>query len=140
VQPLRVVAKEDAGYRYALTQLEPLALTGNRACSQMPTPTAASTGSNPDTESRSSPMRGSATAAIPRVKSASASGAELTAEGSQNWTFVDRSVLDADGTPTKLEINSDNAEAGENQVVFGTGGDEHIRGVGRLGPHLCRRR
>lgn len=127
---LATLAKHDAGYRHALANLHPLALTGNRALLA---------GVNADGHlDRFDPDSGEALISDAWLadrgkflawKTAQESGTAMAVAGSEDWTFVDRGMTGSDGKPLAISIKTGAADAGQNQVVFGNEDAETLKGV-----------
>ncbi|MCC6196168.1 MAG: hypothetical protein IT518_17065 [Burkholderiales bacterium] len=127
---LASLAKQDAGYRHALANLQPVALIGNRALLA---------GVNGDGHlNRFDPDSGDALISEAWLadrgkflawKTAQDSGTAMAVAGSQDWTFVDREITGSDGMPLSVTIKSGAADAGKNQVVFGNEEAEILKGV-----------
>lgn len=127
---LAELAQGDIGYRYALAKLQPFALTGNRVLFAAV---------NADGEfDRFDPDTGAALVSDSWLgdrgkflawKGAGDSGSDMAVAGSEDWTFIDRTSMDVNGHPLKVELKSGAAGAGSNQVVFGNGEAEILKGV-----------
>ena len=123
------LARTDVGYRYALSQLDSVALTGNRSLFA---------GANIDsTLDRFDPDTGEAQLSDAWLtdrgkflawKMALDAGQSLGIDGDQNWTFIDRSKLGDDGQPMSVKLTASSSDAKENQVVFGAENSESIKG------------
>jgi Ca2+-binding RTX toxin-like protein len=130
-EELAVLGKTDIGVRYALAHLDSFALTGNRALF-----------ANANADSSLDRFDGDTGEALlsdawlrdrgrfVAWKLREDSGEPMAIAGDQDWTFVDRGVKGAGGQPLELEIRTGAADAGRNQVVFGTAEDEVFKGVG----------
>jgi hypothetical protein len=129
-QELAALAKTDVGYRYALAHLDPLAVTGNRGLFAAANADGSLDRFDADTgESLVSEAWLADRGKFLAWRLRGESGESMAVDGDQDWTFVDRGTKGADGTSLELEITSGAAEAGRNQVVFGTGADEVFKGV-----------
>jgi hypothetical protein len=127
---LAALAKTDIGYRYALAHLDPIAVTGNRGLFAQ---------ANADTSyDRFDADTGEALVSDAWLvdrgkflawKLSGESNGPMAIGGDQDWTFIDRGMKGADGTPLALQIKTGAPNAGHNQVVFGTNGDEVLKGV-----------
>jgi len=123
------MAQTDIGYRYALTELQPFALTGNRALLA---------GANADGHlHRFDPDSGEPLisdawlgdrAKFLAWKLADDAGMETAIAGTEDWTLIDRGSVDAAGNPVSIELKSGAPGAGSNQVVFGNDDAEYIKG------------
>lgn len=122
------LAREDIGYRHALATMQPLALTGNRALFAQANAAGELDRFDPDTgEQLMSDAWLGDRAKLLAWRSADAAATAIA--GSEDWTFVDRTAIDGDGNPSTFELATGNADAGKNQVVFGNGSDEFLRGM-----------
>ncbi|MEO8135706.1 MAG: hypothetical protein ABI831_17230 [Betaproteobacteria bacterium] len=124
------MAQTDLGYRYALTEMQPFALTGNRALFAVQNADGHLDRFDPDTgESLLSDDWLGDRSKLLAWKVANGAGNEMAVAGSENWTFIDRTTTDASGNVLKIQLKSSDASAGNNQVVFGSEEDEVIKGV-----------
>ncbi len=126
-------AQTDIGYRYALSQLDTLALTGNRSLFAGVNVDSGLDRFDPDTgESQLSDAWLADRGKFLAWKMAADDGRNLSIDGSQSWSFIDRSRLDADGEPLTVELAARKDEGGTvNQVIFGAASSEFI--VGKAG-------
>lgn len=122
------LASEDTGYRHALATRQPLALTGNRALFAHANAVGALDRFDPDTGEQLVSDAWLADRAK-LLAWTSADSEDMVVTGSEDWTFVDRTSIDAEGNPSTFELSTGNADAGENQVVFGHDDDELLQGV-----------
>ena len=123
------LARTDVGYRYALAQLDSVALVGNRALFA---------GANIDSRlDRFDPDTGQVQLSDAWLadrgkffawKMAGDAGLSLGIDGDQSWTFVDRSKISDDGQPITTKLTAGASNAKENQVVFGAESAESIKG------------
>jgi len=125
------LARTDTGGRYALMNLDTVALTGNRMLFAA---------HNADGElDRFDPDTGEANLSDPWIgdrakflawKIHADGGGDMTISGRENWTFTDRTIRDASGNPMKLEIAAADGSSKTNQVIFGADveGGESIKG------------
>lgn len=122
------LATEDIGYRHALATMQPLALTGNRALFARANADGALDRFDPDTGEQlvSDAWLGDRAKLLAWT---AMDADERSIAGSEDWSFVDRTAIDADGNASTVELATGNAEAGRNQVVFGDDGDEFLQGV-----------
>ena len=127
---LAALAKTDVGYRYALAHLDSFAVTGNRRLFSDANADGSLNLFDGETgEALASDAWLADRGKFLAWKLCSDSGEAMTVSGHQDWTFVDRELKDADGRPLTVEIKTGAANAGQNQVVFGTAGDEVFKGV-----------
>jgi hypothetical protein len=129
-EQLAALAKTDVGYRYALAHLDSFAVTGNRRLFA----DANADGSldlfdGGTGEALASDAWLGDRGKFLAWKLCQDSGESMAVAGHQDWTFVDRGTKGADGKPLTLEIKTGAANAGQNQVVFGTAEDEVFKGV-----------
>lgn len=123
------LAATDIGYRHALATMQPLALTGNRALHALANADGALDRFDPDTgEALVSDAWLADRGKLLAWRSADANDQVIV--GNEDWTFIDRTSLGADGKPVTVELVSGKADAGKNQVVFGSADDELLQGVG----------
>ncbi|MEO8676634.1 MAG: hypothetical protein ABI569_13735, partial [Casimicrobiaceae bacterium] len=121
------LGRTDIGYRYALVNLDTVALTGNRAL--FASRNAEGELDRFDADTGDANMTDSWIADRAKFlawKMHSEDGGEMSASGAENWTFIDRTLRDSSGNPMKLEITGDRDSAKSNQVIFGandTGGE-----------------
>ena len=128
---LAALAETDIGYRQALVAMQPLALVGNRALFAAQNADGHLDRFDPDSgESLLSDAWLGDRSKFLAWKNAQNAGKDLTIEGAQSWTFVDRGTRDAEGNPMTLELKSNSADATSNQVVFGNNESEVIKGQG----------
>jgi len=128
---LAALAETDIGYRHALVEMQPLALIGNRALFAAQNADGHLDRFDPDTgESLLSDAWLGDRSKFLAWKNAENAGQDLTIDGAQSWTFVDRGTRDAAGKPMTLELRSSAADATPNQVVFGSEEPEVIKGQG----------
>ncbi|HQR10702.1 MAG TPA: calcium-binding protein [Casimicrobiaceae bacterium] len=122
-------ARTDVGYRYALAQLDSIALTGNRGLFAAANSDSAIDRFDPDTgETQLSDAWLGDRAKFLAWKMASDGGNDLTIGGNQSWTFVDRTRVGSDGQPFSLKLTPEKGDDVQNQVIFGAEGAESIRG------------
>jgi hypothetical protein len=122
-------ARTDIGYRYALTQFDSIALTGNRALFTTANADGHLDRFDPDTgESNLSEAWLSDRGKFLAWKLAGDSGTSLPIAGDQAWTFIDRARLDSDGQPLTLKLAPSNRDAQQNTVIFGAESAEVIKG------------
>lgn len=127
---LAALADTDIGYRYALVHLDAFAMTESEglfaganvdgALDRIDADTGATMFSDAWLGDRGKFLA---------WKLSGESGAAITVEGAEDWTFIDRGIKDADGKPLALEIKASEANARQNQLVFGTADDEVFKGV-----------
>lgn len=128
---LAALAQTDLGYRQALVALQPLALVGNRALFAAQNANGQLDRFDPDSgESLLSDAWLGDRGKFLAWKNAENAGKELTIDGAQGWTFVDRGARDAAGNSMTLELKARAADATSNQVVFGNNESEVIKGQG----------
>ena len=156
---LAELAQGDIGYRYALANLQPFALTGNRSLFAAANADGRYDRFDPDTgEALISDAWLGDRGKFLAWKSASESGGQMAISGTEDWTFTDHSLTDSNGEPLTIELKTGAADAGTNQVVFGSddgeifkgvsgsdrmyggGGDDVLRGGARRGSSRGRRR
>ena len=122
-------AQTDLGYRVAMSNVDGIALTGNRALFAAANADGHLDRFDPDTgESQLSEAWLADRGKFVAWKLAGDSGTSLDIGGDQAWTFVDRAKLDTDGHPLTVELTSSNADAQQNQVIFGAASSEAIKG------------
>jgi len=123
-------AASDVGYRHALAHMDSLALAGNRALFA-----AANADGHLD---RFDPDSGEAMVSNAWLedrgkflawKLAQDAGEAPALEGTQDWTFVDRGVTDAEGQPLTIRLETGAEGASRNQVIFGSNEAENLKGV-----------
>ena len=129
-EQLAALAKTDKGYRYALANLDHIALSGNDALVGP---------ANADgTLDRSSANSGEEAVSDAWLadrgkflawKLTEGSGESMAVAGNQDWSFIDRGAKGADGKPLTFDLKTGSSNAGHNQVVFGTNEDEVFKGV-----------
>lgn len=123
-------AASDVGIRYALAHMDGVALAGNRSLFGMANADGALDRFDRDTgESLVSDAWLEDRGKFLAWKLAHDQGNELAVAGSEDWTFVDRAASDAQGEPVALQLRTGAADAGQNQVIFGTGDTDVIKGV-----------
>jgi hypothetical protein len=125
------LARDDAGVRYALARMDPIALTGNRALAASRDPGGAFDRFDPDSgEQLLSDAFISDRSKFVAWKLRQDSGGDLAITGDARWTFVDHAVARADGAPFTLTLEGEevNAETVAHQVVFGTSAGDVIAG------------
>ena len=126
---LAALARTDIGYRYAMAQLDSVALTGNRSLFA-----AANTDSildrfDPDTgETQLSDAWLGDRAKFLAWKMAGDAGYDLTIGGNQSWTFIDLAKTGADGKPLSLNLTPVDGDDIRNQVIFGADNADNIKG------------
>ncbi len=128
---LAELAKSDIGYRYALANLDSIALTGNRAMFAGRDSIGGLDRYDPDTgELNLSDAWIGDRAKFLAWKMRADAGGDLSVPGTDRWVFSDRSLRDADGSPVKIEIGASDGAARTNQVIFGqdVSGGETIKG------------
>ena len=128
---LEALAKTDIGYRYALKNLDSIALTGNRAMFAAHGEDGALDRFDPDTgEQNLSDAWLGDRAKFLAWKMKADGGGDLAIPGTDQWVFSDRSVRDANGDPMRLEIAASDGATRTNQVIFGQDliGGETIKG------------
>ena len=124
------MAQSDLGYRYALTEMQPFALTGNRALFATQNADGHLDRFDPDSgESLLSDDWLSDRSKLLAWKVANDAGKEMAVAGNENWTFIDRTTTDATGNPLEIHLKSTDTNAGNNQVIFGSDQSEVIKGV-----------
>jgi Ca2+-binding RTX toxin-like protein len=127
---LAELAKTDAGYRYALLNLDSVAIVGNAAISQVHDAEGELDRFDPD----SGEQNVSDAWLVDRAKllawklSSEAGESSATIDGSSNWTFTDHRNPLADGTPYELQIKAADATA-TNTVVFGSDSGQILKGA-----------
>jgi len=123
------LARTDVGYRYALSQLDSVALVGNRALFARPNVDSRLDRFDPDTgEVQLSDAWLADRGKFLAWKMAGDAGLSLVIDGDQSWTFVDRSKLGDHGLPITTKLTASAGNAKENQVVFGAEIGESIKG------------
>jgi len=123
-------AASDVGMRYALAHMDSMALTGNRSLFAASNADGALDRFDRDTgESLISDAWLEDRGKFLAWKLAGEQGNEPAVAGSEDWTFVDRAASDANGAPLTLELRTGTADAGKNQVVFGTADGDVMKGV-----------
>ena len=123
------LARTDVGYRYALAQLDTVALTGNRTLFTAANADSVLDRFDPDTgESQLSDAWLADRGKFLAWKMAGDAGNDLTIEGDQSWAFIDRSRMGADGQPLTLKLTAGKGGDNLNQVVFGAEDAESIKG------------
>ena len=122
------LARTDVGYRYALAQLDSVAITGNRALFAAANTDGALDRFDPDSgEVQLSDAWLGDRAKFLAWKMAGDAGNDLTISGSQSWTFIDRTKVGADGEPLTLKLTPATTAAVNNQVIFGGDSAEDIK-------------
>ncbi len=126
------LAKNDAGARYALAQMDPVALTSNRALAAARDPLGAFDRFDPDTgEQLLSDAFIADRSKLVAWKLRQDNGGDLAIAGDERWTFVDRGRIGDDGAPFTLTLEGDQANGATvaHQVVFGTSNSDVIGGA-----------
>jgi Ca2+-binding RTX toxin-like protein len=114
------LAKTDAGYRYALKQLDSMAIVGSGALMTIHDANHELDRFDPDTgEANLSDAWISDRAKLLAWKLRTDAGGDAKSDDDQGWTFIDRSTLAADGKPLRIEVAGKNGDALRNQVIFG---------------------
>jgi Ca2+-binding RTX toxin-like protein len=114
------LAKTDPGYRYALEQLDSIAIVGNRALTAIHDSDGELDRFDPDTgEANLSDAWLSDRAKFLAWKLQTDAGGDAQSDSDSGWTFLDRTTLGADGKPLRLEIAGKSDSAPQNQVIFG---------------------
>jgi len=127
---LAELAQGEVGYRYALANLQPVALTGNRGLYATVNADGRYDRFDPDTgETMISDAWLADRGKFLAWNAADDAGSDMVVSGSEDWTFIDRSSLDSNGDPLTMELKTGAADAGKNQVVFGSEDDEILKGV-----------
>lgn len=127
---IAAMARSDIGFRHALFAMQPLALTGNRALFAASNDDGHLNRFDPDSgESLLSDAWLSDRSKFLAWDTAARAGEELSIEGAESWTFVDRNAVNGDGVPIRLELKSRDAATTTHQVVFGSGDGEAIKGL-----------
>ncbi|MEO8507832.1 MAG: calcium-binding protein, partial [Betaproteobacteria bacterium] len=127
---IAALARTDIGYRHALFAMQPLALTGNRALFAAGNADGHLNLFDPESgESLLSDAWLSDRSKFLAWDTAARAGEELSIEGAESWTFVDRGALDGDGAPARLELKSRDVATNTHQVVFGSSDGEAIKGL-----------
>jgi hypothetical protein len=122
-------AQTDIGYRYALTQFDSVALTGNRSLFAAANADGRLDRFDPDTgETSLSGAWLSDRSKFLAWKIASDSGKSLAIGGNHAWTFIDRAKLDSNGHPLTLQLTPGSRDAQQDQVIFGAESPEFIKG------------
>ena len=123
------LARTDVGYRYALSQLDTVALTENRALFATANADSVLDRFDPDSgESQLSDAWLADRGKFLAWKMAGDAGNDLTIDGDQSWSFIDRSRMGADGQPLTLKLTARMSDDHRNQVIFGADGAESIKG------------
>ncbi len=126
---LERLGRTDVGYRYAMQQLDTVALTGNRSLFAAANGDSALDRFDPDTgETQLSDAWLGDRAKFLAWKMAGDAGNDLTIGGDQSWTFIDRAKAGADGLPLTLKLTPENGGGVDNQVIFGADSAEAIKG------------
>jgi len=126
------LAKNDAGIRYALAQMDPVALTGNRALAASRDPAGAFDRFDRDTgEQVLTDAFIADRSKLVAWKLREDSGGDLAITGDARWTFVERARVGADGAPFTLSLEGEEADAAAvaHQVVFGSETSDAIAGA-----------
>jgi hypothetical protein len=122
-------AQTDIGYRYALTQFDSVALTGNRALFAAANADGRLDRFDPDTgENNLSGAWLSDRGKFLAWKIASNFGASLAIGGDHAWTFIDRAKVDSNGQPLTLKLTPGSRDAQQDQVIFGAESAEIFKG------------
>ncbi|HEX8011976.1 MAG TPA: hypothetical protein VF814_13735 [Casimicrobiaceae bacterium] len=115
------LAKTDPGYRYALEQLDSMAIVGNRALTAIHDANGELDRFDPDTgEANLSDAWLSDRAKFLAWKLQTDAGGAAQSDSDAGWTFIDRATLGADGKPLRLDIAGKSDSAPSNQVIFGS--------------------
>ncbi len=125
------LAKTDAGVRYAVDRMDPIALTGNRALAALHDPTGELDRFDPDTGERMlTDALLSDRSKLLAWKLRRDAGGDLAIPGDARWTFVDRAQIGADGKPFTLTLEGAQAGAStvSHQVIFGTASADIMAG------------
>jgi RTX calcium-binding nonapeptide repeat (4 copies) len=126
---LAKLAQTDIGYRYALKQLDTLALTGNRALFATANADSGLDRFDPDTgETQLSDSWLADRSKFLAWKMAADNGASLSIDGAQNWSFIDRAQKGTDGQPLTVKLVGQDEHGSLNQVIFGDASSESIKG------------
>nr|MBA3777080.1 hypothetical protein [Betaproteobacteria bacterium] len=126
---LAQLARTDLGYRYALAELDSIALCGNRTLFATRNSNGELDRFNADTgEAQISDAWLADRAKFLAWKLASDNGQETTIDGEQSWSFVDRAAKDASGSPLEIELRAANGGRLRHQVIFGAHHPEVITG------------
>jgi len=126
---LAQLARNDLGYRYALAELDSIALCGNRALFAAHNANGKLDRFNGDTgEVQISDAWLADRAKFLAWKLAADDGQQTTIDGEQSWSFVDRAVKDTSGSALEIELVAANGETLRHQVIFGTDDAEVITG------------
>jgi Ca2+-binding RTX toxin-like protein len=114
------LAKGDAAYRYALTNLDSIAVVGNAVIDTARDAAGAMDRFDPDSgEQKLSDAYLADRAKLLAWKLSVEAGASSVVDGDQSWTFIDRRNTAADGSPYELDLESAADAATANTVVFG---------------------
>jgi hypothetical protein len=119
-EELAALGKADAGYRYALLNLDSIAIVGNSALHIGNNATGqldrfdANTG-----EQNFSDAWLADRAKLLAWKLAVDAGGSTTIDGSEAWSFIDHRTLDTEGTPYRLDLTGEAGVGAANTVVFG---------------------
>jgi hypothetical protein len=114
------LAKSDAAYRYALTNLDSIAVVGNPVIDTARDAAGAMDRFDPDSgEQKLSDAYLADRAKLLAWKLSVETGASSAVDGDQSWTFIDRRNTAADGSPYELDLQSAADAATKNTVVFG---------------------
>lgn len=117
---LAALAKTDAGYRYALMNLDSMAILGNAAVDAANNARGELDRFDPNSgEQNISDAYLEDRAKLLAWKLSVDAGGATTLEGDQSWTFTDRRNASADGTPYELQLQAADAGGTTNTVVFG---------------------
>ena len=123
------MAQTEVGYRYALSHLDSVALTGNRSLFATANGDSALDRFDPDTgQSQLSDAWLADRGKFLAWKMAGDAGHELTIDGAQSWSFTDFTKTDAGGAPLTLKLTAAQSAGVENQVIFGSEAAESIKG------------
>ena len=119
-EELATLGKADAGYRYALLNLDSIAIVGNGALQVGNNASGqldrfdANTG-----EQNFSDAWLADRAKLLAWKLASDGGGSTTIDGTEAWSFLDHRTADAEGIPYQLDLSSQTNDGPTNTVVFG---------------------
>ena len=126
---LSKLARTDVGYRYALSELDTVAITGNRALLAAANIDSDLDRFDPDTgEVQLSDAWLADRSKLLAWKMAADAGNDLTIEGNQSWSFIDRSKRGADGLPLTVKLTAREGGENQNQVIFGAANADFIKG------------
>jgi Ca2+-binding RTX toxin-like protein len=128
---IAALAKNDAGVRYAIDRMDPVALTGNRALVAALDPAGDLDRFDPDSgEQMMSDALIADRSKLVAWKLRRDAGGDLAIGGDARWTFVDRARVGADGKPFTLTLEGAQASASSvaHRVEFGTASADAIAG------------